>query len=458
MTAAEPAVPAELDRQVALWRAHMERRTAVDGPDVDELEDHLRGHIDALVDSGLSPDEAFLVAIKRLGRQDAIAHEFAQENSKRLWKQLVLGGDAPSRPADARAGTLPAVAFALLAAAAVRLPLAAGIDTVLYLRTVTLLAFVPLAAYLLWRRRASRTIVIVTAAATAVTALIANLYPLGENSDALVVTVLHAPLLAWLVVVLAYTGERWRTVDGRMDAVRFTGEWCIYLTLLALGGGVLTGVVLAVLGASGVQAEEFVVSWLIPCGAAGAVVIAAWLVEAKQSVVENMAPVLAKVFTPLFALTFAVLLVAVIAGGDLTGLNRDVLLVCDIVLVIAVGLVLYNLSARADSPAADARAGWFDRAQLAVVAGALALDIVALVNIVGRIDDGGWTINRIVVLGLNLILLANLALTAWLLGRLVAGHPGVAHTIERWQTALIPVYGAWAAVVILALPPMLGLL
>ncbi|MFW7415538.1 permease prefix domain 1-containing protein [Demequina sp. SO4-18] len=451
-----PADPTTLEDQIALWRSHMERRTAVDGADVDELEDHLRGHIDALTASGLSADEAFLVSVKRLGRQDAIAHEFAQENSKRLWKQLVLGSDSPSRAADARASGFAAVAFALLAAAAVRLPQVFGLEAAFYARNVTLLAFVPLAAYLLWRRRASRGIVVTSAAALVAVAAIANIYPLGETSDALIVTALHVPILTWLLVLVAYSGDRWRTVDGRMDAVRFTGEWIIYLTLLALGGGVLTGVVVAVSEAAGVDSDAFVTTWLIPCGAAGAVVIAAWLVEAKQSVVENMAPVLAKVFTPLFALTFALLLAVVVATGDLTGLDRDVLLISDVILVIAVGLVLYNLSARAIDATHERRAGWFDRAQLAVVAGALALDIVALVNIVGRIDDGGWTINRVVVLGLNVILLVNLAVTAWLLGRLMASHPGAAHAIERWQTALIPVYGAWAVVAILALPPLLG--
>ena len=38
-----------------------------------------------------------------------------------------------------------------------------------------------------------------------------------------------------------------------------------------------------------------------PCGAAGAVLVASWLVEAKQRVVENMAPVLRRLFIPLFA-------------------------------------------------------------------------------------------------------------------------------------------------------------
>lgn len=35
--------------------------------DVAELEDHLREQVAGLVESGLAPDEAFLVAVKRMG-------------------------------------------------------------------------------------------------------------------------------------------------------------------------------------------------------------------------------------------------------------------------------------------------------------------------------------------------------------------------------------------------------
>ncbi|WP_084104667.1 permease prefix domain 1-containing protein [Demequina sp. NBRC 110056] len=445
-----PEEASALDGQIGLWRAHLERRGAMGTADVDELEDHLRGHVEALLDAGLSDEEAFLVAVKRLGSQDAIAREFAQENSKRLWKQLVLGG-APTQRADARAGGLAAVAFAVLGGLLVQVPRLWSAGEELYLRNASLLGLAALVAYLLWRRPQGRTFALATLGALVGVAVVANVLPLDAHSDAMLVTALHVPILTWLVVGVAYAGRRWRDVDGRMEAVRFSGEWVIYMALLAAGGGALAGVTVAVSQAAGVDAGLFVEGWLIPSGAAGAVVIAAWLVDSKQSVIENMAPVLARVFTPLFALTFVALLAVVALSGQALALDRDVLLVCDAVLVIAVALVLYSLTARPD----DAVAGWFERTQLALVGGALVLDAVALVNIVGRLDDG-WTINRAVVLGINVILLVNLAVTGWLLVRLLRDHPGATRALERWQTGLLVVYGAWAVVAILILPPLLG--
>jgi hypothetical protein len=66
----------------------------------------------------------------------------------------------------------------------------------------------------------------------------------------------------------------------------------------------------AILEAAGEDGVEAVIEWVLPTGAAGAVIVSAWLVDAKQSVIENMAPVLTTIFTPLFA--------AMLAGSAVT--------------------------------------------------------------------------------------------------------------------------------------------
>jgi len=445
-----------LDTQIDLWRAHMERHATVATTDVDELEDHLRGHIESLAAAGLSDDEAFLVAMKRLGSQDDIAREFARENSKRLWKQLVLGAsDDEARSATAN-GWLPAVLFAVAGAVLVRLPLFGDINGWAgesYARAAGVIGLAAVVAYLLWRHVQGRTLTVAVTGGMAALAALSLMYPLRSGGDAFLSTMLHVPVAAWLLVGLAYAGDHWRTTEGRMDFVRFTGEWVIYMTLLALGGGVLMGISALVSSAAGVDPTTVLTEWILPCGVGGAAVVAAWLVEAKRSVIENMAPVLARVFTPLFTLTFGVLLLVVLASGNILDLDRNLLAVCNAILVLAAGLVLYSLTARSD----DAHTGWFDWLQVALVAGALALDLLALVNIVTRIGDGGWTFNRTVVLGANLILLANLAVSAWLLTRVTRAEGGAVLRLERWQTALLPVYGLWAIVVIVVLPPAFSL-
>jgi hypothetical protein len=78
-----------LEEQIALWRGYLRRRQAIHHVDVEELEDHLRAQVAALGEAGLDQDEAFLVAVKRIGNLDKLSREFAREHSERLWKQLV---------------------------------------------------------------------------------------------------------------------------------------------------------------------------------------------------------------------------------------------------------------------------------------------------------------------------------------------------------------------------------
>jgi hypothetical protein len=241
-----------------------------------------------------------------------------------------------------------------------------------------------------------------------------------------------------------------------MDFIRFTGEWLVYLALIALGGGVLVALTLGVFSAIGLDAEWFVEEFMVPCGVAGAVVVAAWLVEAKQSVIENIAPVLTKLFTPLFTLLLLAFIVAgflqgsLVDGGDAEAFGqRDLLILFDIVLVVVVGLLLYALSAR--EPLAPP--SWFDRLQLLMVVAALVVDIMVLVAMIGRIAEFGASPNKLASLGLNVILFANLVGAAWLQLRFTMRRAPF-ERLERWQTGFLPVYLAWASIVVVAFPPL----
>jgi len=131
--------------------------------------------------------------------------------------------------------------------------------------------------------------------------------------------------------------------------------------------------------------------------------------------------------------------------------QREVLIGFDLLLAVVVGLVLYAASARDPQAPPD----FFDGLQLLLVVSALVVDGVALAAIAARISEFGLTPNRVAALGENLILLVNLAWTAWLYARFV-GRRGSFATLERWQIAYLPVYAAWAAVVVVVFPPLFG--
>ncbi|MFC8680166.1 permease prefix domain 1-containing protein [Microbacterium ureisolvens] len=448
-----------IEDQISTWRGYVSRPQAIDGRDVDELEDHLRGQIDRLEASGLDADEAFLVAVKRLGGLDELSREFAREHSDRLWKQLMV----PTQPQSPRTGgLLLAVGLALGAALAVKVPALFGIgfgdDAAFYARFFVLLVLPFLAAYFLVRRRAAAATVAVVGAPFVLAAVIMAAYPFAPDGATLVLAATHVAVALWIVVGIAYVDGRVGSSRARMDFIRFTGEWVVYFALIALGGGVLVALTMGVFSAIDLDAGWFVQEVMVPCGVAGAVVIAGWLVEAKQSVIENIAPVLTKLFTPLFTLLLLAFIVAGLLQGDLVGGGnfeafgqRDLLILFDVVLVVVVGLLLYALSAR--DPLAEP--SWFDRLQLLMIAAALVVDIMVLVAMIGRIAEWGASPNKLASLGLNVILLANLVGAGWLQLRFVRARTTF-ERLERWQTGFLPVYLAWAAIVVVVFPPLFG--
>ena len=447
----------ELEAQFEQWRHYVLRRRELQPSDADELEDHLRGSVDELVAAGLSADEAFLVAVKRMGSLDELSREFAREHSERLWKQLVLTGetDSPVAATRSRRDLVAMVICGAGAAASIKVPELFGMGFEedadrFYATNFSLFALPWLAAFLAWRRRARPALIGVLVALFALGVVAANAYPLADTSQSVVVTGIHMPIALWLVVGLAYVADDWRSSRRRMDFIRFTGEWFVYFVLIALGGGVLIAFMFGTFEAIGIAPEEFITQWLLPCGAVASIVVAGWLVEAKQSVVENIAPVLTRLFTPLFTAALLAFLVAVVSTSHGIDVEREALILFDLLLVVVLGLLLYSISAR--DPLAPP--GLFDKLQLALVVSALAIDVLVLLEITGRItDEYGSTPNRAAALGENVILLVNLAWSAWLLLTFIRRRTPFA-ALERWQTGYLPVYAAWAWIVVLVFPPL----
>jgi hypothetical protein len=455
MSSADSAV--SLDEQLAQWRSYLRRRQAIHAVDIAELEDHLREQIAALVRAGLASDEAFLVAVKRIGSLDALSREFAREHAGRLWKQLVV---VPSQSGEAttlaRRDAIVAFSLAVAAALLVKLPALFGVrmdeNAGFYARNGGLFVLPLVTGYFAWKRRLDAQTVRRLAAAFVLAAVFANVYPVAWGAHNEVLTALHLPIALWLGVGIAYAGDRWDDSQGRMDFIRFSGELFIYYVLIALGGGVLTAFVAMIFQAIGVDVEPLFQSWLLPCGAAAAIVVASWLVEAKQSVVENMAPVLTSLFTPLFAAVLVIFLGTVLWTGRGIDIERNVLIGFDLLLVVVLGLLLYSVSAR--DP--HVPPGVFDVGRVVLLVTALLADAVALWAIAARIDAFGFTPNRVAALGENVILLVNLGWSAVLYVRFLRGGGSFAQ-LERWQTRYVPVYAVWAAVVVVVFPPLFRL-
>ncbi|MDO8383832.1 MAG: permease prefix domain 1-containing protein [Microbacterium sp.] len=440
-----------LDEGVQQWRASLARGRVIDAADLDELEEHLRDQAEDLAESGLSEDEAFLIALKRLGTADRLTAEYAREHGDRLWKHLVLAPEVDAEGARAKHPLVVMIACAVFAALAIQVGRIAaesgGGMASWFPRNVSLLVLPVLAGYLAWTRGVSRARAAVLGGIVAILAVGVNVFPFDDSSSTATLVAIHLPVVLSFVVGAAYVGAEWRSSARRMDFIRFTGEWAIYVVLIALGGGVLIGLTVLVISPIAPESISSLDKWTLPSGGAAAVIVAAWLVEAKKSVIENIAPVLTAIFTPLFAVMLVVAAVLYAVVGIGREFDRDLLTGFDVLLLVVLGLVLYGLSARPET----ARAGAMDVIRLVAVVAALVLDALVLGSLIGRIGELGLTPNRVAAIGLNVLLIVNLAVTAWLSIRLLIGRSPVSRLV-RWQTSYLPVFGVWAVCVVLIVP------
>ena len=443
-----------VEEQIDQWRNYLRRRQAFHSVDVRELENHLREQVAGLVNAGLANDEAFLVAVKRMGNHDALSREFAREHSDRLWKQLVLvSPDSGELQAPGRTDAIVAFCLAVTAAVLFKLPVLFGFDLdqheSFYARNFSLFVLPLLTGYFVWKRRLGARTLCWLALAFAASGVLANVYPFARRGSTYVLTALHLPIALWLAVGIAYAGGRWSQGAARMDFIRFSGELFIYYVLIALGGGVFTAFIVMIFRAIGIDVREFIGGWLVPCGAAGAVLVASWLAEAKQRVVEHVAPMLTRLFAPLFAAMLITFLGTLLWTGRGVGIEREVLIAFDLLLVVVIGLLLYSVSARDPS----SPPGAFDVLQVVLLVSALLTDAVTLWAIATRITEFGFSPNRVAALGVNVILLVNLVWSGVLYVWFLRGR-GSFTSLEKWQTDYLPVYSAWAAIVVILFPPL----
>ena len=439
----------------------------------------LRAEVETLRAAGLTADEALLVAARRLAGTDPEVRAVARAHFGGLWDEPAPAADsdaaAPADTAAAEPGSLLGEAasdadergaerrgfwmmagFAVAAAIAVRLPEAFGFsltdsaDASFYARNFSLLVLPALAGWFVWLKRPPHWVMAMIGTVVASSAAVINAYPFDDDSSTFVLAVLHLPVLLWLVNGLARAGDNWRLAGPRMDYVRFTGEWIVYGVLIALAGAVFSALTVGAFVALDVD-TRWMTEWVMVAGSAGAVVVTAWLVEFWADAVSKFASMLAYIFTPLFAAMLVLFLVAVPATGRSIEAEREALILFNVLLGFVIGLLLFCGAARRPSD----RPGFFDGAATVLAAAGLLTSVLTLTAVIGRIADFGWSPNRAAIAGINAIFLVNLAGSVWLYLALWRRRRPFGD-IVRWQTAHFGIYAAWAAVVVVAFPPIFG--
>ena len=448
----------DIESEIRTWQNYLRSRGNFRESDLQELESHLRDEMEDLCRTGLSQDEAFFIAVKRIGNTGSLSREFAKGRTALLWKQLFIeDADEVSRRQAAFELVLVA-ALGLLAGFFAKIPEILGFDLQgpgesVFVRNISFFVIPSVAAYFVWKHRPPVRSIAAVAAAFLVPLALVNLFPYADGSHTEMLTAIHLPLLLWLTTGALYIGSSWRSAERRMDYIRLTGEGFVYGVLILLGGAVLTAFTGFLFSSIGFEQDvkRFIERYLAIFGAAATPVVAVFLAETKRSIVESFAPVLAQIFAPLFVLLLTAFLAVSVPNGFAPFGEREYLIGFDLLLALVLAMVLYIIASRP----AGKEPGAFDWLMLALLVLALVTNGAALSAVASRIVTYGGSPNKLAALGENIVLTINLGALAYLQLRFLLKRAEFS-SLVRFQTGYFAVYAVWFAVVALVFPVLFG--
>ena len=279
-----------------------------------------------------------------------------------------------------------------------------------------------------------------------ISAVYLNMLPL-EEKDSIILAYLHFPVFLWVVAGIAFAGDEYSVRGKRLAYLKFNGEFCILYASMAISGMLLSMITMQLFIIIGMDIEDFYFKNIVLFGAAALAVVASYLVSRDLKLAKNIAPYLAKIFSPLVLITLLAYLVTVIWAVKNPFLDRDFLLVFNGILLLVLVVTIFSIT----ESGANEKRNLSDYVNLALILLALIIDGVALSAIVFRLSSYGISPNRLAVLGVNLLIFANLI---WIMGsyagflRNKTGTEAIQDSITKY----LPIYGLWAAFVTFAFP------
>lgn len=303
-----------------------------------------------------------------------------------------------------------------------------------------------LAVMFLYRSRPDRRVTIALILCFLIPAIYLNVLPLEER-DSILLSYLHLPFFLWVVVGLAFTGNTYRESSARLAYLKFNGEFAILYAILALSGGLLTALTMALFQFVGLEIEEFYFSNVVLPGAAFLSLLASWLVTGKLKLSQALAPLIARIFSPLVLVTLLAYLITVVLVGKNPFLDRGFLLVFNGILLCVLAITIFSITELHGEQKKNLSAC----INTALIALALIIDSIAFAAIAFRLSSYGITPNRLAVMGVNLIIWINLASVLLASVGFLWGKKRVTD-IQKAVTEYLPIYGLWAAFVTFAFP------
>ena len=280
--------------------------------------------------------------------------------------------------------------------------------------------------------------------------LFVNILP-NTKSDSIILSLIHIPLFLWCLFALIFMSFDYKNIDKRIGFIRFNGELLIMTGLILIAGGLLTAITMGLFSVIKMDIEKFYLEYVAVFGGVASPIVSFYLIKIYPNITSKIAPVIARVFTPLVLITLIVYLISMIFSNSKILEDRDLLLIFNILLLAVMAIIVFSVSELNKSKEKNKNVLiLFALAVLAIV-----INSVALVAIITRIANG-LTPNRTVVLLSNILIFINLILIARDLYKSyykINQLDSVESTVAKYLT----IYYGYTIFVIFILPFLFGL-
>lgn len=319
-----------------------------------------------------------------------------------------------------------------------------------YTRNMGFILFPVLSVFFAWRSKLSATKIIFMISAMLAGLIFINTLPDVPQSDTLILSCIHLPLLLWSILGFAFVGELKNNDEKRLSYLRYNGDLIVMTTLILLAGAILTGVTLGLFNLIDLKIEKFYFDYVVIFGLAAAPVVGTFLTQTNPQLVGKVSPVIAKIFSPLVLVMLVIYLTAMIYSGKDPYKDREFLLIFNALLVGVMAIIFFSV---AETFKTKNKVEIWILLLLSVVT--ILVNAIALSAILFRISEWGITPNRAAVLGGNILILVNLLLVTVQLFRVLTLKANIT-VVGRSIARYLPVYSFWTIIVTFIFPLVFG--
>ena len=340
------------------------------------------------------------------------------------------------------------IVFALLAGLIASIPNITGIDNEKFLfRNISFIVFPLLSTYFIWKQKLAFKQYLFPLLAFIVAAVYINLLPTNKESSSIMLAFIHLPIFLWTMFGYSFLGEHIKSSQSRIGFLRYNGDLVVMSGILLLSTVLFSAITVNLFDLIGINIETFYFQNIMIWGIAAIPIVATYLIQTNAQLINKVSPIIAKIFTPLVFINLLIYLSAMVYTKKYPYQDRNVLLLFNVLLMGVMALILFSI--------AEAGKATKNKFSLIVLFGLSALTLIvnaiALSAIVYRINEFGFSANRIAVLGGNLLIFINLALVSYKLF-LTSFKNGSIEEIEETIAGYLPVYAIWTGLISFLIP------